>query len=399
VNIKIKTSIIILLLYIISLILVTTFNVLAIDSDGDGISDDVEIETGTYHDDADTDDDGILDGQEKDWDNDTDGDGKINALDPDSDNDGIYDGTEMGIGIDDLHPDTDITAGYLVIDEDNSTTTDPLDWDTDGDEIADGEEDLDHDGKYEPELGETDPLNSDYTDSDSDSDSDADGMPDWWEAMYGLDPLDPTDAGFDEDNDDLVHVEEYLNGTHPFKSDTDDDHMPDGWEVQFKLDPVDPNDGSGDIDMDGFTNYEEYGNGTDPTDSSSFPIVDVEDSDQDELLDSWELYYFGTLKFEPHEDPDKDGYTNLDEYIHGTDPMDARNHPATTDKTKDQDRDGIIDLWELKYNFDITRPMDAKYDTDGDGFSNLAEFQAGTDPRNPEDNPDSFISINTIDSE
>ena len=356
------------------------------DSDQDGVDDDDEIETGTFYDDADTDDDGILDGNEKDWDCDTDGDGWINARDPDSDNDGIFDGTEMGIGIADLHPHTDINAGYFVVDEDNATTTDPTDWDTDGDDLFDGEEDLDHDGKYEPEQGETDPLNSSHTDSDND------GMPDWWEVMYGLDLLDPVDAEYDEDCDDLINFEEYLNETHPFKLDTDEDHLPDGWEVLYNFDPVQSNDIYSDIDMDGFTNFEEYQNATNPNDPADFPYIYEEDSDQDNLLDSWELYYFGSLMYEPHEDPDKDGYSNQAEYDHGTNPIDARSHPGTSiENSKDIDQDGILDLWELKFNFNISNSMDANYDTDGDGYSNFAEFQAGTDPRNPNDNPDFFV--------
>jgi hypothetical protein len=356
------------------------------DSDQDGISDDDEIETGTFYDDADTDDDGILDGNEKDWDRDTDGDGKINARDPDSDNDNIFDGTEMGIGIADLHPDTDIATGYFVVDEDNTTTTDPTNWDTDGDDLSDGEEDLDHDGKYEPEFGETDPLNSPNADSDND------GIPDWWEVMHGLDLLDPVDAEYDDDCDDLINLEEYLNGTHPFKLDTDEDGLPDGWEVYYSLDPVQSNDRYLDIDMDGFTNFEEYQNGTNPKDPSDFPYISVDDSDQDDLLDSWELYYFDSLMYEPHEDPDKDGYSNQAEYDHGTNPIDARSHPGKSiENSKDLDQDGILDLWELKFNFNISNSMDANYDTDSDGYSNLAEFQAGTDPRNKNDNPDSFI--------
>jgi hypothetical protein len=363
------------------------------DSDGDGISDDVEITTGTYHDDADSDDDGILDGQEKDWNLDTDLDGYINGRDPDSDNDGILDGTESGIGIEDIHPDTDITVGNFRIDEDNTTITDPTNNDTDGDGLLDGDEDKNHDGEFDIEEGETDPLYPDnIPDTTKSYDDDNDGMPDGWEIKYELDPLDPTDAGLDLDGDDLSNLGEYLNSTDPQNPDTDKDNLPDGWEVTYSFDPVQTSNSQLDPDYDGFTNLEEFGNQTDPLDPNSFPEKKDPDSDNDGLPDSWELSYFGNLINEPHEDTDKDGYTNQAEYNYYTDPADPYSNPITKyEKYSDIDNDEILDLWEIKFNFDITDPIDAKYDSDSDGYSNYAEFKKGTNPRNKNDNPDDYF--------
>ncbi|GIX07428.1 MAG: pectate lyase [Candidatus Poribacteria bacterium] len=53
--------------------------------------------------------------------------------------------------------------------------------------------------------------------------------------------------------------------SEPAPPDTDSDGMPDAWEEGFGLDPQDPADGSQDRDGDGYTNIEEYLNGTDPT--------------------------------------------------------------------------------------------------------------------------------------
>jgi hypothetical protein len=40
--------------------------------------------------------------------------------------------------------------------------------------------------------------------------------------------------------------------------------MPDAWEVQYGFDPSNPSDSVGDVDGDGYTNIEEYLNGANP---------------------------------------------------------------------------------------------------------------------------------------
>jgi hypothetical protein len=51
------------------------------------------------------------------------------------------------------------------------------------------------------------------------------------------------------------------------------------------------------------------------------------DSDGDGLPDEWERAYFGDLRYGPDDDPDGDGYTNLEEYNAGTDPTDPLSSP------------------------------------------------------------------------
>jgi pectate lyase len=51
----------------------------------------------------------------------------------------------------------------------------------------------------------------------------------------------------------------------PAPVDSDHDGMPDEWEKKYGLDPNDPSDAAKDLDGDGYTNLEEYLNGTDPT--------------------------------------------------------------------------------------------------------------------------------------
>lgn len=55
----------------------------------------------------------------------------------------------------------------------------------------------------------------------------------------------------------------------------------------------------------------------------------------------------------------------------------------------DKDKDEIPDYWENKYGFNPMDPGDAEGDKDEDGFSNLSEYISGTDPVDPESTPKS----------
>ena len=45
------------------------------------------------------------------------------------------------------------------------------------------------------------------------------------------------------------------------------------------------------------------------------------------------------------------------------------------------------DNWEIRYGLDPLNPSDAALDRDKDGYSNLEEYKAGTDPSDPGSNP------------
>jgi hypothetical protein len=112
------------------------------DTDFDGLADGDELDTGTDPLDGDSDDDGLIDGFETNPTDDDDGDDLINALDPDRDNDGLSDGVEDAIvgNPSDANPNSDNdTDGLTNIDEVDHGT-DPTNRDTDADGLWDGSE-------------------------------------------------------------------------------------------------------------------------------------------------------------------------------------------------------------------------------------------------------------------
>lgn len=63
------------------------------------------------------------------------------------------------------------------------------------------------------------------------------------------------------------------------------------------------------------------------------------DSDYDGMDDSWEKHYFGDTSQPWDGDFDGDGYTNLDEFLMGSDPRDANSPPKKKDRKYDNPRD------------------------------------------------------------
>lgn len=97
-----------------------------------------------------------------------------------------------------------------------------------------------------------------------------------------------------------------------------------------------------------------------------------EDTDSDGLPDYWEVQY-GLNETDPSDaelDKDLDGLNNTLEYEIGTDPT-----------TGDTDDDGMPDGWEYENNLYPTIPS-ADNDEDGDGYSDLEEYQREWDPQN-----------------
>ena len=112
-------------------------------------------------------------------------------------------------------------------------------------------------------------------------DADGDGMPDWWEAMYALDPADASDAALDPDGDGVDNLSEFQHGSDPHMADTDSDGMPDAWEIANGTIPF-LDDTLADLDGDGLVNVDEFLAGSTPiaTDTDGDGLTDYEEWSQ-----------------------------------------------------------------------------------------------------------------------
>lgn len=154
--------------------------------------------------------------------------------------------------------------------------------------------------------------------------------------------------------------------------DTDNDGLPDAWE-NFYFGNLNQTP-AGDPDGDGQSNAYEFIHGTDPTVANASG-----DSDGDGLPDTWEMANFGSLAYGANDDPDRDGFSNLQEYLAGSDPMNANSIPG------DINGNNLPDTWELAQFGSLVNS--AYDDADGDGYNNLAEMIANTSPTNATAHP------------
>lgn len=153
-----------------------------------------------------------------------------------------------------------------------------------------------------------------------------------------------------------------------FNDDTDSDGLSDAWEVA-NFGNITSQDGSGDADSDTFTNAQEYAAGTNPNNAAFTP----NDTDGDGLQDAWEITNFGNITAQNGSgDPDSDYSTNLQEQAASTNPKNSTSFP-------DSDADSMADGWEAANGLSVGTD-DSLSDLDGDGFDNLAEFIAKSNP-------------------
>jgi|GEM_PF-1017569 len=238
-------------------------------------------------------------------------------------------------------------------------------------------------------------------------------------ARVGIVSEKPPPDGPDSDSDGLTDAEEKEIGIDPNAQDSDDDGMKDGYEYLHGLDPFTKGDNaSKDTDGDAFTDFEEYLAYTDPHNALSKPnsnrpldrdndglpdLIEEEygtdpeiaDTDGDGLSDAWEVYHELNPLTENQvgKDSDDDGFSDLDEFVSGTDPYDELSIPA--ESPKDRDEDGLPDIMENLWGSDPDDPdsdkdgrndkwafheIEYSKDADEDGLPDILEIMYGTDP-------------------
>ncbi|MDA7820050.1 BspA family leucine-rich repeat surface protein [Flavobacteriaceae bacterium] len=278
---------------------------------------------------------------------DLDGDLIINSLDSDDDGDGILSLFEKG--------------GVLLSEED-------VLLDTDGDEYVDFQDpDDDNDGIF---------TQHEYSDPDGNGapddavDSDGDGTPDYLDQDDDNDGIDTFNELPDQDGD----------GNSSDALDFDGDGIPD------YLDTDDDNDGLTtiveglkDTDVDGTPDYHDLDDENDGVDTIN-ELNDLGqplDTDGDGVIDPLDI------------DDDGDGLNTLLEDVNGN--GDPRDDDTDSDgkanylesSLLDQDDDGVVDQFDSVDD-------DPYNDQDGDGYPNLDEKLAGTNPLDPNSFPQGF---------
>jgi len=406
----------------------------------------------------------------------------------DNDADGMPNDWELTYGLDS----NDASDALLDNDADNLNNisefhaqSDPLNTDTDGDLLPDGDEvqihrtsanspDTDNDGLtdyHEIITYQTNPLLIDSED---------DGMPDGWEVNYGLNPL-IDDSLLDLDSDGTSNIDEFINGSNPAEAALAEQEPNNSSETAQNIDgnfnlhySPDIGDelsntsesiahvtiiGTGDNSYDFFSftvvavpsigifdidyasdhggSFDSYlrlyndddtfldsndDNGTSLGQSGSTNGLDsflrynftevgtylikvsrysdqeisdgatyqlnislespILDSDGDLIPDHWEDLH-GLNKNDSSDasnDNDNDNLTNVEEFTHGTSPINA-----------DTDSDGLPDGWEVNHNLNARIADDTSIDEDNDGLTLLQEYQLGTDYLLADSDNDSII--------
>jgi len=322
------------------------------DTDGDGIGNNEDI-----NDDGDNcpdvTDDFPLDPAEC---YDTDGDGIGNNADTDDDNDGWFDGTEMACGTSDP-----LNASSVPDDFDGDGVCDLMDVDDDNDSYLDSNDDF----PYDPCAA---------------VDTDGDGMPDWIFLNCNTtltEDADDDDDGYEDANDtfpeDPSEWSDFDGDGIGNNADTDDDGdtVPDDYD-EFPLNSTEWADNDGDGIGDNADTDDDNDGTLDTDDDFPFDAGATTDTDNDGMPDTVVSGYNGSLT----EDLDDDGDGVLDIY-------DA--FPLDSSEWSDTDGDGTGD--------------NADADDDGDTWSDSDEYICGTDPLDSTDWPPDSDGDGICDSE
>ncbi len=344
--------------------------------------------------------------------------------DPDSDQDGLTDSEELALGTDPFNADSD-GDGLPDGQEQNDFGTDPTLADTDGDGGSDGSESIFGSDPLDPDskLGEflvttikaaegveipsVDAFKEVLADPAQIAESHVGtytfiNFRDNAQGNFPNDELPfPLWDSFGDRNDYGIHVTGKINvseaGLRTFGVNSDDgfELLIDGAQVAAFPDARGSSDTFGSVDLSAGEHdielfYFERGGGAqvelfvntqlgavEAFGDGSFVLLPgfgapSPDANGNGLPDFWENNFFGNLDQTAEGDPDSDGLTNAQELDAGTNPTVA-----------DTDGDGIMDGAETD-----TDPTVA--DTDSDGLSDGEEIALGTDPTNRDTDNDGF---------
>ena len=417
------------------------------DCDLDGLTNDEETLTGTDPNNPDTDGDSLQDGEEITLGSnpldpcdpninasstaDCDGDNLDNAgeelagtdnTNPDTDDDGIIDGDEVLNGSDPLDscsPNAgavganDCDQDGLINEEETFYGTDPADADTDNDGLNDGEE----------IAGASNPLDACDPNPDAlaSNDCDLDGLDNEGEITAGTDNTNP-----DTDNDGILDGTEVAGGTNPLDPcdpnaaacngpSANDDLTSTPVNSPIAIDVLANDDFGPNGPSSGTISITNQGNGTavvndngtpnDPTDDTVdyTPSLDYQgiDSFSYEICDATGTCDNATVTVDvgncladPTADCDGDGLTNDEENNNGSNPADGCDPDAGAIASADCDNDGLTSDEEDTAGTD---PGDS--DSDNDGVNDGDEVDAGTDPVNPCDPNINSLGTNDCDND
>lgn len=233
-------------------------------------------------------------------------------------------------------------------------------------------------------------------------DLDLDEIPDVWELRHGLSPNDPTDAASQHPGDPLTYLQRYLYslrpdadgdglsdedesnyGSNPLKADTSGGGIPDGWKVLHGLNPLLDND-KDEAGFNGVSYLQIYQynlnhrNQLDPRNPFSQPGTS-----------NYEFINGGQHLNRPYYDRNN-RLVGLETsrgisiaYVY-----DGNNNLIRqTLLSRASETNGLPALWSFLNGFTNTTLANLYTDPDDDGWTNLQERKAGTDPNDPNDKP------------